>query len=114
METASRRGVVVLSAVVVLLLGAVLAWYVTDSLYSSDPTRTEADSQDPLSPPTVQKKNELYHNLQTESATEAQPITTDERERLLQEVQVEQQTHIQSEGTPSEAERQKLLEGLNE
>jgi|SRR3989344_4633211 len=110
MEPQRRSGLVLLIVVCILVIGGLIAWYVFGPVPEENETSTQVSG--PVAPPTVEKKQELYENLQTESQPQPEAVSTEERAQLLEEIQVEQSTEMQSAPTPSEAERARLLQGF--
>jgi len=111
-QTESRRGIVVLAAIVILLIGAGVFLYINDFFVEIGGTVSNVPVQGELPPPTVDKKTDLYDNLQVEMGANPEPVADEERMRVYQQAQAEQQTQTETTPPPSESDRQKLLEGL--
>lgn len=114
METGNTRGFVVLTAVIVLIIGGAIAWYVIKHPLGSNGTLGgEAPRQEELPPPTVDVKTKLYQNLQSDGSTTTAPLSDTERTRVLQQMNAEQSSQTQAQPTPpSTSDRQKLLQSL--
>jgi|SRR3989344_3796791 len=110
MEPQRRSGLVLFAVVLILIIGGLLAWYVSSTLFEEDAATPSATG--PVPPQTIEKKQELYENLQTESQPQPEAVSTEERAQLLEEIQAEQSGEVQSAPTPSEAERARLLQGF--
>ncbi|RJQ35669.1 hypothetical protein C4568_00570 [Candidatus Parcubacteria bacterium] len=120
MESGAKRGLVVLSAIVLILISIAVF------LFLSQPTTTAPDitSQGELPPPTTDIKTQLYENLQKEMGGEPEPISDDERQRIYEQLHSPQQTGTETETetqtqvetapapAPSESDRKQLLEGV--
>ena len=111
-QTESRRGTVVFAAIVLLLIGAGVFLYLNNFFVSSPTAETGVSTEEPFPPPTVDKKTDLYENLQAEMGANSDPVVDEERVRAYEQVQAEQQTQAETTPPPSESDRQKLLEGL--
>ena len=109
-QTESRRGTVAFAAIVLLLIGAGVFLYLNNFFVSSPTAETGVSTEEPFPPPTVDKKTDLYENLQAEMGANSDPVVDEERVRAYEQAQAEQQT--QTGQSPSESDRQKLLEDL--
>lgn len=115
MESGNRRGVIVMSAVVLLLIGFGIFWY-SMSAFEGGADQDAAVAQEPLPAPSAEVKEALYKNLETSGGSDAsgaQSPSSDERAQLLEQTQATQTTNTET-AAPSQSDRQKLLESLGQ
>src|SRR3989344_875329 len=114
METGPRRAIAIVSAIVVLVCGAIVAFYLTSGFSSNDAQYAgeEQGSASIASQPTAPQysRSQLLQNLEAESGVGASASSSlDARTQMQQGSQSQQPSP-----TPSSDERKKLIESFDE